>query len=250
MLSLADKFDMPYREWQPMEGLPLNAGGFDIYPPWEPPPSATGNTHLVLDPGLVFGSGFHATTRDCLEALELICYNNKNIKTALDIGTGTGLLAIAAALKGVLRVIGVDNNFLAVKTAAHNVRRNNVTDRVIMIKGSAMAPAYKQTDLVIANIHYDIMDALIDSPLFLNSQWFILSGLLRTPAKKIIARLNDLSADIIKIWNSDEIWYTVTGKWGGLNKPGKKDNHLRQRLNDNQILGIKRLYSGFRSGIH
>lgn len=217
-LSLVDTFDMPYREWQPMDGLPLTAGGFCIYPPWMNLPPAADSRPLVLDPGLVFGSGFHATTHDCLEALEVICYNNtQKIKTAIDIGTGTGLLAIAAALRGVLKVIGVDNNFLAVETARHNAGLNNVNDRVVVIKGSALEPAYRQADLLMANIHYEVMEAVIDSSLFLNSRWFILSGLLRTPAQKAITRLNELSADIIKIWNSDEIWYTVLGRQGGVN---------------------------------
>ena len=214
-LALADIFDMPYGEWQPMDGLPLNAGGFVIYPPWEPRPSSVKGSPLVLDPGLVFGSGFHATTNDCLEALSLICYNQKDIKTALDIGTGSGVLAIAAALSGIDRVVGVDINFLAVQTARHNVLLNHVNDRVLIIKGSAKEPAYRQADLLMANIHYDIMDQLVDSSLFLKSRWFILSGLLRTPADKIINRLHSLSIDIIKVWNRNQIWYTVLGRQGG-----------------------------------
>jgi ribosomal protein L11 methyltransferase len=218
-LSLTDVFDMPYREWQPLDGFPLEAGGLSIYPPWEPPPPAADGIPLVLDPGLVFGSGFHATTHDCLEALALICYyNNQKVETVIDIGTGTGMLAIAAALRGAAKVIGIDNNLLAVETAQRNVRLNNVDDQVLMIKGSALEPAWKPADLLLANIHYDVMETLIDSQLFRGCRWFILSGLLRTPAEKIITRLTDLSADIIKIWNSDEIWYTVLGRQraGGL----------------------------------
>ncbi len=226
MLTLADIFDMPYREWQPMDGLPLTAGGFNIYPPWDPPIESSEGTHLLLDPGLVFGSGFHATTHDCLEALSLMCYNSKNVKTALDIGTGTGMLSIAAALRGVERIVGVDNNLLAAQTARHNVMINNVNDRVLIIKGSAMEPAYKRVDLLMANIHYEIMDTLIDSPLFLNSRWFILSGLLRTPVKKILKRLNNLSVDILNIWNSNQIWYTILGKQG-VELPDQGHNQLR-----------------------
>jgi ribosomal protein L11 methyltransferase len=215
-LSLADRFDMPYQEWQPMDGFPLEAGGLSICPPWETPAAAADRVPLVLDPGLVFGSGFHATTHDCLEALALICYySNRKIETAIDIGTGTGLLAIAAALRGAARVIGVDNNQLAVETARHNVRLNNVDDRVLIMKGSALEPAYRPADLLMANIHYEVMEALIDSPVFSGCRWFVLSGLLRTPARKIIKRLTELSIDIIKVWNNDEIWYTVLGKQGG-----------------------------------
>ncbi|MEW6078729.1 MAG: 50S ribosomal protein L11 methyltransferase [Thermodesulfobacteriota bacterium] len=223
-LSLVDRFDMPYQEWQPVEGFPLKAGGLSIFPPWETPDETADHIPLILDPGLVFGSGFHATTHDCLEALSLICYySNRKIETAIDIGTGTGLLAVAAAMRGVARVIGVDNNQLAVETARHNVRLNNVDDRVLIMKGSALEPAYHPADLLMANIHCEVMEAIIETPVFSGCRWFILSGLLRTPARKIIARLNELSAEIIKVWNNDEIWYTVLGKRGeGCNNPVKR----------------------------
>ena len=212
-LKLVDTFEMPYQEWQPLEAFPLEAGGFTIYPPWIRPIPETDTRNLVLDPGLVFGSGFHATTHDCLEALEFICYNNiKTIETAVDIGTGSGLLAIAAALKGVPEVIGVDNNFLAAKTAAHNVAINHANDRVMIIYGSALEPVWKSPDLLMANIHFEVMESIVCSPVFRESEWFILSGLLRTPAEKITNRLKNLSTDIINIWNSDKIWYTVLGK--------------------------------------
>ncbi len=213
-ITLADTFDMSYQEWQPMTGFPLTAGGFSIFPPWVPPPTMD-DTPLILDPGLVFGSGFHATTHDCLEALEQVCYNSQNIKTAIDIGTGSGLLAVAAALHGVGRIIGLDNNFLAAKTAGHNVRLNHVDDRVLIVKGSALTPVCRKTDLLMANIHYEVMKVIVESSLFLDSRWFILSGLLRTPAEKIISRLENSSAEIIKIWNSDGIWYTVLGQHRG-----------------------------------
>jgi ribosomal protein L11 methyltransferase len=219
-LLLADRFDMSYGEWQPLDGLPLAAGGFYLCPPWASQPPAADYRRLVLDPGLVFGSGCHATTHDCLEALEIVCYNDENkIETAVDIGTGTGVLAVAAALNGIKRVIGVDNNLLAAETAGHNVTLNKVDDKVLIIKGSALAPAYRQADLIMANIHYDVMDDIIDSPLFHGSRWFILSGLLRTPAGKILERLKNFPVEIIKIWNSDEIWYTVLGKARGENEP-------------------------------
>lgn len=215
-LTLQDTFVMPYDEWQPVEGWPLEAGGFRICPPWEKTALSTDNqnnrTAIVLDPGVVFGNGCHATTHSCLEALEFICYyHGDKIASAIDIGTGTGLLAIAAAKWGTTQVVGMDLNFLATRTAIKNVNLNQVADRVAIVKGDARHVPVKPADLFIANIHYDIMSKLLDSEIFRASSFFILSGLLRTPVRKIIEKLDKMPVQTIKIWNNDGIWYTVIG---------------------------------------
>ncbi len=212
-LSLRDTFVIPYEQWQPSAGFPLQAGGFLIYPPWQKRPEETGETHLLLDPGVVFGNGFHPTTSTCLEALEFVCCNYiDNIETAVDIGTGTGLLAVAAALWGVQTTIGIDLNFLAARTARNNVQLNRVDDRVLIVKADAKNMSSRPADLFLANIHHDVMEEILVSPGFTGSKFFILSGLLRTPAAKIAEKLNKPSTKIIKSWNNNNIWYTFLGK--------------------------------------
>jgi ribosomal protein L11 methyltransferase len=132
--------------------------------------------------------------------------------TVLDLGTGTGLLALAAARLGCKRTVGVDLNLLAVKTAARNVELNHLKDRVIILQGKAEEFIAYPAELVIANIHYDVMRQLIDAEGFLEKKRFILSGLLRREAKDIADSLARYPVTILKQWTHDGIWHTFYGK--------------------------------------
>ncbi|ABW67291.1 50S ribosomal protein L11 methyltransferase [Desulfosudis oleivorans] len=212
-LTLVDHFDMAYDEWQPVDHFPILAGGFSIHPAWSgATPDPAGRT-LVLDPGVVFGSGCHATTSDCLEALDL-AWSGQDLrpKTVIDLGTGTGILSVAAAMLGAEAIVGVDINFLAAQTALRNTRLNRVQDRVLIVKGDATDFAGAPADLLMANIHYDIMKHILAGPGFLRCRRFILSGLLRTPARMVLDQLEKMPVSITKQWNSDGIWYTLLGK--------------------------------------
>ncbi|MFP4039554.1 MAG: 50S ribosomal protein L11 methyltransferase [Desulfosudaceae bacterium] len=214
-LDMADIFHMTYEEWQSLDSFPLVTGGWCLYPPWfsHPGPATGGNRPVLLDPGVVFGSGLHPTTRDCLEAMDLLLrQHDREINSALDIGTGTGLLAVCAALSGIRQVIGMDLNFLAARTADRNVLLNGVEQQVMIVKGDAGNFATAPTDLLIANIHYDIMRHLIVSDAFIACKYFIISGLLRTPARRIQEQLAELPVKIIKKWNAEQIWCTILGK--------------------------------------
>lgn len=212
-LTLVDHFSMAYDEWQPIDHFPITSGGFSIHPAWNGPAPDTSGRAIVLDPGVVFGSGCHATTSDCLEALDLAWQRRGGrLQSVLDLGTGTGLLAVAAARLGALRVIGVDINFLAASTALRNAALNHVQDRVLIVKGDARSFAGMPADLLMANIHYDIMRHVLASPAFLKCRAFILSGLLRTPAREVFDQLKKLPVNLIKQWNSDGIWYTFLGE--------------------------------------
>lgn len=167
--------------------------------------------HIVLDPGLVFGTGTHPTTRDCLEALELAGLSI-HFQTVLDLGTGTGLLALAAARLGAERTVGVDLNLLAARTAARNVRLNQLEKRVVIAQGRAEDMIAYPADLVIANIHYDVMRRLIGTGGFLAKKHFILSGLMRSEAKDIAAGLARHPVKILRQWTHDGIWHTFYGK--------------------------------------
>jgi len=121
-LKLLSKLDMDYSQWQGGEELkPIKIPPLVITPCWEKPELMLGEKILLLDPSVVFGTGTHPTTVGCLEAIINI-YIKEKPKKVLDIGTGTGILAIAAAILGAKEVIAVDNNLLAVKTAIKNVK--------------------------------------------------------------------------------------------------------------------------------
>jgi len=208
-LILVDEFEMTYAEWQGVSFSPFEAGGLWIVPAWETGVKRT-NRSISLDPGVVFGNGTHPTTTDCLEAIHLVC-RRADIRTAVDLGTGTGLLALAAARLGCRQTLAVDNNLLAVKTTLRNVRNNELMDKILPIQGNAENFMDCPADLVIANIHYDIMKTLVMLQGFQQKRFFVLSGLLRSQAKDIEYRLSQYPIKILNRWSKDGIWHTFAG---------------------------------------
>ncbi len=212
-LTLCDQFQMTYEEWHGGKIVPFQVGSFFISPPWERNLElGTGKSELeiLLDPGVVFGTGSHPTTYHCLEMLEAV-WRKEKIESVLDLGAGTGLLALAAARLGCLRVFAVDFNFLAAKTARKNVVLNCLEDRILAVHGRAEDFMDYPADIVIANIHYDVMKRLIASEGFLHKKWFILSGLLRSEARDIAWRLSQYPVKILKEQERDGVWHTFFG---------------------------------------
>lgn len=214
-LTLLDEFQMTYEQWQGGRLTPFKAGRFFIAPPWQPlrnhQDADQEELPIILDPGVVFGTGTHPTTNNCLEALELV-FNRECPGSALDLGTGTGLLAIAASRLGCPQTLAVDLNLLAANTALKNIRLNRLQDSVLVAQGRAEDFIDSPFDLVIANIHYDVMKHLIDAQGFLTKKWFVLSGLLRTQASDIAYRISRHPAQILKKWEQDGIWHTFFGR--------------------------------------
>jgi ribosomal protein L11 methyltransferase len=210
-LSYVDSYEMSYDQWLGEVFDTFDHGKFRITPIWESIESGHEKIEILLDPGLVFGTGTHPTTRDCLEALE-VATCSKKFKTVLDLGTGTGLLSLAAARLGSRRVVAVDLNLLAARTAVRNVKLNQLQDRVVVIQGNAEDVIAYPADLLIANIHYDVMRHLLNTQGFLEKKKFILSGLLRSEAKNIADRLARHPVKILKQWTRDGIWHTFYGK--------------------------------------
>ena len=214
-LTLLDNYHMTYDDWHGETLAPFRAGRFLITHPWDKisQNSDTGpdEFHITLDPGVVFGTGTHTTTYNCLEALEL-AFSGSQVKSALDLGTGSGVLAIAAAKLGCKKILAVDTNLLAARTAQKNIKLNKVNKNVLVIQGPAEIFIDNHADLVIANIHFDVMKNLLNSKGFLSKKWFILSGLLRSQSENALFTLKQKGAKIIKQWNYDGIWHTFFGK--------------------------------------
>lgn len=142
------------------EGVqPVSAGPFDIVPTWltDDHPEQASRIRIVLDPGRAFGSGHHDTTLGCLEALADLDLEGR---TMLDVGTGTGILAIAASLHGAAQVLGVDLDPAAVEVAAANASANDV--RVDLAVGSvgSVGDVHGPFDVVVANLLTDTLVAL------------------------------------------------------------------------------------------
>jgi ribosomal protein L11 methyltransferase len=209
-LVFMDQFRMSYDDWHGEPIRPMAAGRFWIMPPWKTTDIDSGQIPVILDPGVVFGVGNHPTTRDCLACLERL-FDQYPIASALDLGTGTGVLALAAARLGSTFNLAVDNNFLAASTARQNARMNDLDGRVFVVCGSALDFIGYPSDLVMANIHFDVMRDLIRAPGFFNHKWFLLSGLLRSEAETVASLLDDSPATIAERLVHDGIWHTFFG---------------------------------------
>jgi ribosomal protein L11 methyltransferase len=138
---------------------------------------SAGDILLWIDPGVIFGSGLHPTTRGCLRALSLL-YSEASPSKVLDLGTGTGILAIAAAKLGAEKVEALDLNPMAISTAATNCQRNSVTERVKLLTGDARKHL-TDAELVCVNIHYDFLESFLDSPALCRYRWAIIGGFLK-----------------------------------------------------------------------
>lgn len=210
-LRLIDEFDFTYEEWQGGKIRPFRVSHFLIVPPWENSQEGDGEKKILLDPGVVFGTSLHPTTRDCLRALVKI-YEKYRFPKVLDLGTGTGILAIGAALLGAETVLAVDSNPLAVRIALQNIRLNGLGERVEVEEGLAENFADYDCDLLVANIHYDVILKLVKGEGFLKKKCFILSGLMRSQARDIRFQLSQYPIEIVHEWNHDMIWYTILGR--------------------------------------
>jgi ribosomal protein L11 methyltransferase len=128
---------------------PIGIGPFFVRPSWST--ARAMGVEIVLDPGMAFGTGLHPTTRQCLEAVGELDVAGR---TVLDVGTGSGILAVAAAKRGAARVVAVDTDPLAVRAAAENARRNGVN---VEVREGSAADIDGTFDVVLANLVADVL---------------------------------------------------------------------------------------------
>lgn len=209
-LVLQDQYQMSYEQWQGGATATLDAGSLRVIAPWSPQAAQPRDHDILLDPGVVFGTGTHPTTHDCLIAMQM-AFAAQPIRTVVDLGTGTGLLALAAAHLGAQQVLALDLNYLAVQTAKRNIVTNGMTRQILAIQGNAMNFMDISSDLMVSNIHYEVMRHLIADEGFASKRQFILSGLLRTQAREVEYQLRQLPVKIIHRWERDGTWYTFYG---------------------------------------
>lgn len=122
-----------------------------IVPPWDIPATGDGRTPVIIEPGRAFGTGSHASTRGCLMLLERLL-EDRLVSHALDIGTGTGILAIAAALLGVERITALDTDPDAIAAARANAARNGVAERMDCACAGPADVQGETAPLVVANL--------------------------------------------------------------------------------------------------
>jgi len=161
---------------------------FWVTPPWRTPPQFRSRQVITIEPGMAFGTGTHATTRGCLEFIEEVAALSAPVKfTALDIGTGSGILAIALAKLGAKRVWALDNDPVALGVAREKLRINDVADKVELF-GTALRRLKKKIPIVGANLTAEtIVDlAGVIAPRVAPAGYLILSGILRHKAASVL----------------------------------------------------------------
>ncbi len=130
-----------------------------VKPTWEDYEAKTDEIVIDIDPGLAFGTGLHFSTRLALCHIDTLFHQDTIPETILDVGTGTGILALACAKLGAARVIAIDNDPDAVVTALDNIKQNNEHHK-IQCSVTDLKDIKPQADLVIANITADILTLL------------------------------------------------------------------------------------------
>ncbi|MBQ3970225.1 MAG: 50S ribosomal protein L11 methyltransferase [Clostridia bacterium] len=161
-----------------------------IRPTWRDNYTADDRVVLNLDPGLAFGTGTHETTRLVLQVIEKYAEAGKKF---LDIGCGSGILAVAGLLLGCDSAVGVDIDEMAVKTAKENAELNNVADRFEVICGNLADKISGKYDIVAANIVADAIIALSsDVDKFMNEDSvYIMSGIIDVRSAEVEAAVSE-----------------------------------------------------------
>ena len=156
-----------------------------IKPSWENWNAAPGDLIIELDPGMAFGTGTHETTAMCVEMIEKHYHGGK----VLDVGTGSGILAIAAARLGADSVLGVDIDPMAVRVAQENVEKNGLSREIDIRQGDLVAGLDNvQCEFAVANILADVI-ALLAAPLKAHltaNATFVCSGILKEREQDVV----------------------------------------------------------------
>ncbi len=183
---------------------PLRAGEhFVIKPSWEPFSPRIGDHVIEMDPGMAFGSGYHETTSMCLALLERAVKPGNRV---IDVGTGSGILAIGAAMLGAGQVLAIDIDRDAVRVAEENVRACGVADVVSVQEGNLLDRVDESCDVCVANIIAQIICSSA-GPLYshvLSGGLFICSGIIAEMEESVRSALLSAGFEIQDVLHQGE----------------------------------------------
>jgi ribosomal protein L11 methyltransferase len=189
-----------------------------VKPTWRDYRAEPGEVVIELDPGMAFGTGTHPTTTMCISMIEK--YLEKD-DLFLDIGTGSGILMIAAAKLGTGKICGVDHDETAVHIAVENLRRNGVDAQRFFVNCANLVKGIKETyDMVVANIlSRVILDLLNEIEGVLKAGGiFICSGITDKNETQVVTAMRNIGFELLEI-TSQEGWVAIAGR---LTAKGKK----------------------------
>ena len=181
-----------------------------IRPTWQEYRPGPDEIVVVLDPGMAFGTGLHPTTRMCLQALE---EHLKPGARVLDLGTGSGILAIAAAKLGAHSVLALDNDPVAVRTAQANVKSNDVQS-IVNVEFGSLDKAAGKFDLALVNILARVIIELVNQGLvdrIGSSGLMILAGFIEEQEAEVAAALREHGVAIVER-RQEKDWVALVGR--------------------------------------
>jgi ribosomal protein L11 methyltransferase len=190
----ASALDVPDEDWarRSQENLrAIEAGGLVIAPPWDVPKGST--PVIIIEPSTGFGTGHHATTRLCLRMLQRLELRGARV---LDIGTGSGVLALAAWKLGASDVVAIDNDPDALENARANIDRNGAGPSIDVICDDLGGLRIQRADIVLANLTGAVLVRYADElrSLAVEGGYLILSGFAPQDSAVVRAAFKGLAA--------------------------------------------------------
>jgi ribosomal protein L11 methyltransferase len=179
-----------------------------IKPTWHEYVQANNEIILEIDPGMAFGTGTHPTTSMCITMIEKYLKRNN---TFLDIGTGSGILMIAAAKLGASKVWGTDNDHIAMDTAYKNLIQNRISGSSYKILFADLVDQItEQFDLVAANLTTKTNLILLENVkrVLTKDGIFICSGILETDKDGVLKKMKDLNFELIEVLSKED-WISI-----------------------------------------
>lgn len=202
-----------YSEWEAhCELSPFQVGPLTVTFPWfvDDGDVAADPCRIIIDPSVVFGSGFHLTTRMCLELLVALFEKEIPLRV-LDLGCGTGILSIASIKLGATTAVAVDKNPLAIRVARKNARLNRMEERIQILEADAKDAVSIDSDLLVANMNFETIREIMEKRDFGTHDRVLLSGMVGTELQQIEQQLQKLGKEIIRAFHRG-IWSAVLAR--------------------------------------
>lgn len=179
-----------------------------------------GRSHIIIPASLAFGTGEHATTAMSLRFLEQLTHCWKPGWSLADLGTGSGILALAAKCLGAGRALGIDNDPAAISVAKSNARLNKIRGASFQLGDVHKWNPAQKTDVITANLYSDLLIEIL--PKLCGCGWLILSGILRSQQDELVRALKRNPLDIINIKHRGK-WVAILARRARTLRPQNVD---------------------------